>query len=242
MEIVTRAEWGAKPPHHAYHRIDRYQPRLILHHAAGAVLPGDDSVSPKDLTRIRSIQSFHQNGRGWNDIAYSYLHDPDGNLLEGRGAGVANGATKGYGASSYAICVMGNFDTQAPDDDLIQGLAATVRWGYEAGLWPLGFTGGHRNYGATSCPGSKLYPLIPEINRLAQEEDMPSIEELEEMTRRVVRDELDRAMDGTPTKTGNWGIGQRVISMPIGRIKINDKPASLAQLVEEIWKATRNLV
>lgn len=168
LEIVSREEWDARSPKSTY-KINLYQPRLILHHAAGAVVPGDDKVSDADLRRIGAIQDYHMDSRGWNDIAYSFLTDPDGYLFEGRGVGVANGATKGFGTTSYAICVMGNFDKQAPEDELIEQLATAVVWGYREGYWPLGFTGGHRNYGSTSCPGSKLYPKIPEINQLAKE-------------------------------------------------------------------------
>lgn len=172
MEIIPRKTWGARTPAGAPHKIATYQPRLILHHAAGSVVPGDDRVSPADLQRLKAIQNFHIDGRGWRDIAYNFLVDPDGNVFEGRGVGVANGATKGYGAISYAVCVLGNFDIQTPDTDLLDGLAGLVAYGHDQGWWPDHFTGGHRNYGSTSCPGSKLYPHIAHINDLAKENDM----------------------------------------------------------------------
>lgn len=171
IAIVDRASWGARPPK-ATHPIPLYQSKLILHHTAGALLAEDDYVSLNDLRRIQGVQDFHMDVRGWNDIAYSFLFDPDGNLFEGRGEGVANGATKGYGASSYALCVMGHFDVQKPDEDLLEGIAATIVWGNAHNFWPLAITGGHRDYGTTSCPGKYLYPKIAEINRRAKEISM----------------------------------------------------------------------
>lgn len=184
MHLLTRSDWNARPPR-ARHLIARFQPKLILHHAAGAILPGDDSVSLADLRRIKGIQDYHMDTQGWNDIAYSFLFDPDGHFFEGRGIGVANGATRGHGATSYAICVMGHFDQQRPDADLLEGLAQYVAWGYKLGLWPLGFTGGHRDYGQTSCPGNKLYPHIVSINARAKE-----IYEGEDVTAAEIVDEL----------------------------------------------------
>lgn len=172
IQVVDRVTWKASPPKRPYHKIKLFQPKLILHHTAGALLHPDDYVSLNDLRRIKGIQTFHQDTRGWNDIAYSYLADPDGFLFEGRGPGVANGATFGHGASSYAICVMGHYDKQKPTSRLLEQLAATVVWGHAHGYWPLGFTGGHRDYGSTSCPGSNLYPLIKNINKRAQEIEM----------------------------------------------------------------------
>jgi hypothetical protein len=177
INIITRAEWGARPPKSTPKSIFIPSPKLYLHHAAGAILPGDDSVSNLDLQRIRSIQNFHMDSRGWNDIAYSFLMDADGYVFEGRGAGIQGGHTEGQNTVSHAICVMGNYDSQPVDSDLIPRLADLVNHGHERGWWPLGFTGGHRDApgAATSCPGKNLYSQLSAINKAVMEggEDMP---------------------------------------------------------------------
>jgi hypothetical protein len=132
-------------------------------------MPEDDVVSATDLRRIKAVQDYHMDRQGWSDIAYSFLLDPDGYLFEGRGVGVANGATKGHGTTSYAVCVMGDYNQQTPSASLLTNLALTAAWGYEQGYWPLGYTGGHRDYGSTSCPGGLLYSKIAEINETAKE-------------------------------------------------------------------------
>lgn len=177
IEIVDRAAWGADPPRWDYHPISPFQETLILHHAAGALASDDDIVSLNDLRRIKGIQDYHHD-RGWNDIAYSFLFDHDGFLFEGRGFDVANGATRGWGARSYALCVMGHYDIQTPDPLLAERVAAVVVWGYHHHRWPLSITGGHRDFGSTSCPGSLLYPLIDEINRRAIEIEMADFKDV----------------------------------------------------------------
>lgn len=178
MRIITRAEWNARPPKTSPVGIPLPTPKLYLHHAAGANLPGDDEMSEADLTRIRSIQDFHMDVRGWNDIAYSFLLDPDGNVFEGRGAGIRGGHTKNQNTVSHGICVMGNYDNQPVDSDLVPRLAEFVHHGHYEGWWPLGFTGGHRDApgAATSCPGTNLYNVLPVINETIGEMMTPEQE------------------------------------------------------------------
>jgi hypothetical protein len=168
MRIISRSEWGARPPKHAPVTIALPTPELWLHHAAGAVIPGDDIVSPADLERVDGIQDYHMDTKGWNDIAYSYLLDPDGNIFEGRGFGVRGAHTANHNRTGHGICVIGNYDLQAVDSDLVPKLAAFVKHGHEQGWWPAGFTGGHRDVGDTSCPGRNLYPKLADINAAAQ--------------------------------------------------------------------------
>lgn len=208
MRILSRAAWGARPPKRR-HSIATPTPKLYLHHAAGAILPADDSVSPEDLTRIRSIQNYHMDTRGWSDIAYSFLMDPDGNIFEGRGAGVAGGHTAGQNTVSHAICIMGHYDLQAVDSDLLPRLAEFVRYGHGEGWWPLGFTGGHRDApgASTSCPGHNLYTRLPKINALVQEDDMPLTEaEMNEIAKRaaaaVMAYPLQDPISGNPSWAG----------------------------------------
>lgn len=114
--------------------------------------------------------------RGWSDIAYSFLIDDDDDpqVFEGRGSGVAGGHTKGRNTVSHGICVIGNFQNQAPQPATLALIVELVRFGADRGWWPRGFTGGHRDVGQTSCPGDALYHLLPELNRqiITESDDM----------------------------------------------------------------------
>src|SRR5690606_37512095 len=85
MKIITRAQWGARPPR-SVHRIALPTPRLLVHHSA------DDR---QGTAAVRAHQAFHMDSRGWSDIAYAFLIDANGNINEGRGPGVAGGHTAG---------------------------------------------------------------------------------------------------------------------------------------------------
>lgn len=161
--IVSRSEWGALPPIRR-HLISLPTPELYLHHSAGA---GEDERT------IRGIQNFHMApvpvGRGWSDIAYSYLLDndaPDVDIFEGRGAGVAGGHTKGRNTVSHGLCIIGNFTMVPPHPMTLDRTVDFAAAGAIAGWWRIGFTGGHRDApnANTSCPGNALYQLIPTLN------------------------------------------------------------------------------
>ncbi len=158
VDIISRQEWGARPPRRRS-SIPIPTAELWLHHTAG---------NHSGASGVRSIQDFHMDIRGWSDIAYSFLIDRDTlEVYQGRGAGVLGGHTFGRNSISHAICVMGNFDVTSVSDDLIDKVAEVVAHGHQLGWWPSMFTGGHRDVRATSCPGDNLYAQIDEINRRA---------------------------------------------------------------------------
>lgn len=171
MDIIARADWGARPPRRIY-RIATPTPKLYLHHSAGA---------GSDETAMRAIQDFHMDVRDWSDFAYSFAVDddaPDVDVFEGRGAGIAGGHTAGQNTASHAICVIGNFTNKAPHVDTLEAVAELVVHGYRLGWWPDRITGGHRDApgAATTCPGDALWAKIPDINervrQLLGEDDM----------------------------------------------------------------------
>lgn len=170
LEIVSRAEWGSRPPKGTPKHISIPTPELWLHHTA----------SPSGgASRVRAIQDFHMDIRGWSDIAYSFLVNHEGTIYEGRGAGISGAHTAGHNSISHAICVMGHYDNTTPTQAAISSVVELAAHGFEEGWWPQLFTGGHRDASGanTSCPGQNLYELIPEINETL-EDTMPSAEEV----------------------------------------------------------------
>ena len=160
MRIELRSAWNARPPK----SVARIGPTglLFLHHSVTGTTP------PAAI--LRSIQNYHMDSRGWQDIAYSFLASTDGRAWTGRGAYVAGGHTQGYNTSSHAVCAIGNFEDHPPPAALIEGLAQLAAHGYRQGWWTCrGYTGGHRDVAQTSCPGRHLYAQIPAINRRTNE-------------------------------------------------------------------------
>lgn len=162
--IIPRSDWDAAKPR-SRHLIETPVQEAWLHHSAG---------SGSDEAAVRAIQRFHMapppTGRGWSDIAYTYLIDndpPDVDIFVGRGPGVAGGHTKGRNTISHGYCIIGDFTERPPKDETLEALVWLVAHDHRQGLGPAQLTGGHRDApdAATSCPGDALWRLIPEINR-----------------------------------------------------------------------------
>jgi hypothetical protein len=170
VDIVTRAEWGARPPKRR-HFIDTPTPRLWLHHTAGALDAGGNGVWWDD---VRGIQDFHMDVRGWSDIAYSFLVG-GGMVFEGRGVGIAGGHTAGENTESHAICLIGNYEFMHPTDADLQAIADLTRHGLEHGWWADDITGPHKAApgASTACCGRHLIAKIPDIRRMADEPQAP---------------------------------------------------------------------
>lgn len=196
MHIVFRADWGAKAPTEPLRSITLPTPRLWVHHTAD---------NAKGAAGVRAIQAYHQNVKGWIDIAYSFLVDSDGTIYEGRGVGKAGAHTEGDNSRSHAICLMGDFTSKTPTAKAIDALVDLARHGRELGWW-VPTLGGHRDApGAqTQCPGDKLYAMLPQVRARAQmsEDDDMTPSELAEAYRTqplrgVVKDlTLGAVLDG----------------------------------------------
>lgn len=188
LNIVSRAEWGARKPENRQ-TIHLPTPRLWVHHTAG---------EQHGVKGVRFTQAFHMDTRGFADVAYSFLVDDDGTIYEGRGVGIQGGHTAGDNSSSHAVCALGNYDVRPPTKALVKSIADLARHGREHGWWG-DITGGHRDAkgSSTACPGRHLYAALPHIKALAampttpQEDDDVS-PELERMIREVHAEVVQR--------------------------------------------------
>lgn len=161
--VVRRSRWGARSPRCSY---GAHRPaRITIHHT---VTPTRDSMRP--AARVRQIQAFHMEGRGWCDIGYHYLIARDGRIFQGRpqtriGSHVGNNNTGNVG-----IAFLGSYDRSRPNDAQLCAAAKLVGWlGRTHGIRrDRAHVKGHRQYGGTSCPGDHLYRRLGDIVRAAR--------------------------------------------------------------------------
>jgi len=146
MNIVSRAEWGAKPARsHTTLHPDRVT-MLVLHHTTG--------IYASHAT-VRSIQAFHQGPeRKWADVGYNFLVAPTGEIFEGRGWGYAGAHARGHNSASIGVAYIGDGSKSVPEaakrSILLLAAEADRRFGKLRRV-------GHRDVGATACPGDVLY-------------------------------------------------------------------------------------
>jgi len=150
--------------------------KIIIHHTATT----NDLDNP--MAAIRNIYYWHAITKGWGDIGYNYIIDPDGNIYEGRAGGeMVVGAHAGpANVGSIGIAVLGNYQDNEVPAPVVESLTALIKEKSQIyGIDPTGtseFRGaetdnilGHRDVMQTSCPGTHLYDLLPTIRAAAKE-------------------------------------------------------------------------
>ncbi|WP_435203069.1 N-acetylmuramoyl-L-alanine amidase [Janibacter sp. GS2] len=178
-EIITRAQWGADES------LRRQDPQYgtvrggFVHHTAST----NTYTSEQVAAQLRSIYTYHVQGRGWNDIGYNYLVDKYGRIFEGRYGGVDKAVvgahTGGYNSQSFAMSALGDYQNGGqPTAAMVDSYAKLYAW--KLGQHEVDATSsvtiygrqfdaisGHRNAMSTSCPGDSLYAQLPKIRQAA---------------------------------------------------------------------------
>ncbi|WP_327073441.1 peptidoglycan-binding protein [Kitasatospora purpeofusca] len=163
MLLVTRDEWGARPPK---------RPLAPITRTAGVKIHYEGTEVPVSLAadhgrcapRMRALQASHLADpvEDYNDIAYTAVVCPHGAVYVGRGPGFRTGANGNptLNAGHYAVCAMvGSSGLTEPTPEQLGGLVDAIEW-----LRAEGGAGaevrGHRDGYATSCPGEPLYRWV----------------------------------------------------------------------------------
>ena len=197
-QIVPRSGWLADEAIRKEKPVYADSLRMaFVHHTAGT----NDYTRLQAPAIVRAIELYHVKGNGWNDIGYNALVDRFGTVYEGRYGGVDRNVVgahaKGFNTGSFGIAVMGDFRTAAPPAAAVDALVRTLAWRLDlAHVDPLAtFTAissgnerfnpgipvllravsGHRDTGLTTCPGQRLYDLIPTIARRVATLGLPKV-------------------------------------------------------------------
>jgi len=183
--IVSREEWGAdeslrkdKPTYASRVRMG------VVHHTAGA----NDYTAAEAPGVMRAVYRYHTVNQGWSDVGYNLLIDRFGTVYEGRAGGlesaVVGAHSRNWNTGSFGVSVIGCFDSQACAG--VPGGGGSLPAAAEEALidvlaWKLDVHSvdvdatitmnntkvrtlvGHRDIGATSCPGNLLYAKLDAI-------------------------------------------------------------------------------
>jgi len=160
IDLVSRAEWGARPPKGSYTTL-RSTKGVKVHYTGGRVDPAIVDDHAKCAALVRQIQNGHMDGNGWIDIGYSLVVCPHRKVFVGRGPNrlpAANGP--GLNSGHYAVLgLVGASGLVEPPDDMLHGIRDAIEY-----LRQVGGAGseikGHRDGYATACPGEALYAWV----------------------------------------------------------------------------------
>lgn len=161
--LHARAEWGAVAPAQPY-TPDPLPWRVTLHHTDGKYT----RTLAETLAEARFIQDFHIHGRGWNDIAYHFLVDPEGRIVEARPEGTLGAHTLHNNEGNVGIALLGTYHPPVNDRPTQAQLEAVTALGRylvaRYGIAPDSLKG-HRDYKETDCPGDLAYAKLDALRR-----------------------------------------------------------------------------
>lgn len=181
VEVVSRTEWGC-PDGQGSRWTPEHTPitHTIVHHTAGSNDAADWA------TVVRNVWQFHTVDRGWGDVGYNYLIDPNGVVYEGRagGDGVRGAHFSCRNTNTVGVALLGIFSNTPPTPAAINSLKTILRelvtrfaldpsaiTLHAPSTLTLSTISAHRdgNPGValrqtctiTECPGDSLYALLP---------------------------------------------------------------------------------
>jgi MYXO-CTERM domain-containing protein len=174
--VRSRADWGARAT--LCSDQDPVKTRMAVHHT---VSPASSSNGYE--ARLRQIQAFHMDTRGWCDVGYHFFVTTDGSRWEAReaiylGAHVANNNSNNVGTvfvgcfhPGDATCDSPDFQPNVPPEAMILGggtMLGLLKNEYGIPVDDQTVLGHRDHAGAqTSCPGNSLYAELPRLRDLA---------------------------------------------------------------------------
>ena len=182
-EIFSRGEWMAREPK-AAPDIGRVKMGFV-HHSVGA----NDYTAAEVPSILRSIQAYHMDANGWDDIGYNFLVDRFGRVWEGRGGGIERSVigahAGGFNTNSTGVAILGTYGDVAPPAAATSAASRLLSWKLplhgsdpasqsaveskgstrysEGTVVTLPNVAGHRDVSQTACPGNRLYERIGQI-------------------------------------------------------------------------------
>ncbi|CAK9812966.1 Peptidoglycan-recognition protein LB [Anthophora plagiata] len=156
--IVSRQDWGARPPLERVPMEVTPTPYVVIHHGGIAKYCYDEKAC---AAIVRSYQNYHLDDRGWFDIGYNFVVGEDGKAYEGRGWDFVGAHAPGYNTQSIGICVIGDFSDFLPNGEALKTVHALINYGVSLGKIRGDYhLIGHRQVRSTLCPGNEFYNYV----------------------------------------------------------------------------------
>nr|XP_026500298.1 uncharacterized protein LOC113403885 isoform X1 [Vanessa tameamea] len=157
LRIVSRTDWLAQPVEKPLNKLDQPVPWVIIMHTATETC----LTQSQCVLRVRLIQSFHIESRGWYDIGYNFLVGGDGSIYYGRGWDYEGAHTKGYNKYSIGIAFIGTFNNDPPSKQQLEACQKIIKRGVQLRKLVKDYKlFAHRQLMSTLSPGDELFNII----------------------------------------------------------------------------------
>lgn len=158
--IHPRCRWEAAPYRGRPRPLQLPLGFLYVHHTYVPAPPC--TTFTRCSANMRSMQRFHQDTRGWDDIGYSFVVGSDGYVYEGRGWHWVGAHTLGHNSRGFGVAFVGNYTATLPTESALRTVREVLpSCASRAGLLRPDYKVlGHRQLVDTDCPGNALFGLL----------------------------------------------------------------------------------
>jgi hypothetical protein len=164
--LLSRTEWGAKPP--SQKMVMQVPTAILVHHTGSAMKPKLSlTVKMQGLQRFSQAREKLADGRikpAWPDMPYHFYISSDGKIGEGRAINAVGDTNTGYDPAGYIqVVVEGNFETEMVTVAQVSSLESLLKWLTEKYQIKPNQISGHKAKAQTACPGKDLEAKLPGI-------------------------------------------------------------------------------
>ncbi len=162
LPVVPRRQWNRTPPN--VWRLNRASgfSRITIHHAGTRVNRRTDRASIAEA--LNAILRTHCDQR-YGDIGYHLIVDYAGRIWEGRSLLYEGAHVSGANTGNIGIMLIGNFEMQKASVAQLAAMEQTVALLRRRFGIPATRVFGHRDLGATVCPGRNLYGYVRDLRK-----------------------------------------------------------------------------
>ncbi|MET9570790.1 peptidoglycan recognition family protein [Streptomyces virginiae] len=172
-DIIACATWGARAASEPVVVLANRPERIVVHHTATANVT--DYTKQRAFALARAIQTYHMDAQGWIDTGQHFTVSRGAFVMEGRHNSLAELRTGtrqvraahcvGQNTVSIGIENEGTYTSQTPPAAQYAALADLCAHICDQYGLPASEIYGHRDFNATSCPGDRLYALLPKLRQ-----------------------------------------------------------------------------
>lgn len=160
LRLIPRSQWTREKPDIANTNPMNGIQAITVHH--DGMEPEVIRSSADAARRLEVIRASHVESRGWADIGYHLIVDPQGRIWQGRPMNLQGAHVKDQNPHNLGVLMLGNFEVQNPTREALTTLDQLLAQQAMAHRVPLSAIRTHQEWASTACPGRSLQGYMNE--------------------------------------------------------------------------------